>query len=30
VFAEAGPPRRLVVIVRAPGLGEHWLSVPLG
>jgi len=26
----AGPPRRLVVIVRAPGLGEHWLSVPLG
>ena len=26
----AGPPRRLVVTVRAPGLGEHWLSVPLG
>jgi hypothetical protein len=25
----AGPPRRLVVTVRAPGLGEHWLSVPL-
>jgi hypothetical protein len=24
----AGPPRRLVVTVRAPGLGEHWLSVP--
>ena len=26
----AGPPRRLVVTVRLPGLGEHWLSVPLG
>ncbi len=26
----AGPPRRLVVTVRAPGLGERWLSVPLG
>ena len=25
----AGPPRRLVVTVRAPGLGERWLSVPL-
>jgi hypothetical protein len=24
----AGPPRRLVVTVRAPGLGERWLSVP--
>jgi hypothetical protein len=26
----AGPPRRLVVTVRLPGLGDHWLSVPLG
>ncbi|MDF2742380.1 MAG: hypothetical protein K0S88_3750, partial [Actinomycetia bacterium] len=26
----AGPPRRLVVTVRAPGLGERWLSLPLG
>ena len=26
----AGPPRRLVAIVRAPGLGERCLSVPLG
>jgi hypothetical protein len=26
----AGPPRRLVVTVRLPALGEHWLSVPLG
>lgn len=26
----AGPPRRLVVTVRAPGLGERWLSVPPG
>jgi hypothetical protein len=26
----AGPPRRLVVTVRAPVLGEHWLSVALG
>jgi hypothetical protein len=26
----AGPPRRLVVTVRAPGLGERWLTVPLG
>jgi uncharacterized protein (TIGR04222 family) len=26
----AGPPRRLVVTVRAPGLGECWLTVPLG
>jgi hypothetical protein len=26
--AVAGPPRRLVVTVRAPGLGERWLSVP--
>ena len=26
----AGPPRRLVVTVRAPGLGERWLSIPLG
>jgi transposase len=25
----AGPPRRLVVTLRAPGLGERWLSVPL-
>jgi hypothetical protein len=25
-----GPPRRLVATVRAPGLGERWLSVPLG
>jgi hypothetical protein len=28
--AVAGPPRRLVVTVRLPGLGERWLSVPLG
>jgi hypothetical protein len=26
----AGPPRRLVVTVRAPGLGERWLSLPFG
>jgi hypothetical protein len=26
----AGPPRRLVVTVRAPGLGEHWLAFPPG
>ena len=26
----AGPPRRLVVVVRAPGVGERWLSLPLG
>jgi hypothetical protein len=26
----AGPPRRLVVTVRAPGLGDRWLSLPLG
>ena len=26
----AGPPRRLVVTVRAPGLGERWLSIRLG
>jgi hypothetical protein len=26
----AGPPRRLVATVRAPGLGERWLSLPLG
>jgi hypothetical protein len=26
----AGLPRRLVVTVRAPGLGERWLSLPLG
>jgi hypothetical protein len=26
----AGPPRRLVVTVRAPGLGDRWLTVPLG
>jgi hypothetical protein len=25
----AGPPRRLVVAVRAPGLGDRWLSLPL-
>lgn len=25
----AGPPRRLVVLVRAPALGERWISVPL-
>jgi hypothetical protein len=25
----AGPPRRLVVAVRAPALGDRWLSVPL-
>jgi hypothetical protein len=28
--AFAGPPRRLVVTVRAPGLGERWWSIPLG
>jgi hypothetical protein len=28
--ALAGPPRRLVVTVRAPGLGERWWSIPLG
>jgi hypothetical protein len=28
--ALAGPPRRLVVTVRLPGLGERWLSIPLG
>jgi hypothetical protein len=28
--AVAGPPRRLVVTVRLPALGERWLSVPLG
>jgi hypothetical protein len=27
--AVAGPPRRLVVTVRLPGLDERWLSVPL-
>ncbi|HYN17257.1 MAG TPA: hypothetical protein VEY96_04110 [Actinomycetes bacterium] len=26
----AGPPRRLVLTVRAPALGEHWFSIPLG
>ena len=26
----AGPPRRLVVTVRLPGLGDRWLSLPLG
>jgi hypothetical protein len=26
----AGPPRRLVVTVRVPGLGERWRSIPLG
>jgi len=26
----AGPPRRLVVLARAPGLGERGLSLPLG
>jgi hypothetical protein len=25
----AGPPRRLVVVVRAPGLGDRCLSLPL-
>jgi hypothetical protein len=25
----AGPPRRLVVTVRAPALGDRWLSLPL-
>lgn len=25
----ARPPRRLVVLVRVPGLGERWISVPL-
>ena len=28
--ALAGPPRRLVVTGRAPGLGERWMTVPLG
>ena len=28
--AVAGPPRRLVVTVRLPGLGDRWLSLPLG
>jgi hypothetical protein len=28
--ALAGPPRRLVVTVRAPGLGERWLTIPPG
>jgi hypothetical protein len=27
--ALAGPPRRLVVAARLPGLGERWLSLPL-
>jgi hypothetical protein len=27
--AVAGPPRRLVVTVRLPALGERWLSLPL-
>jgi hypothetical protein len=27
--AATGPPRRLVVTLRLPGLGERWLSVPL-
>jgi hypothetical protein len=27
--AVAGPPRRLVVTVRLPGLGDRWLSLPL-
>ena len=26
----AGPPRRLVVTVRLPGVGDRWLSLPLG
>jgi hypothetical protein len=26
----AGPPRRLVVVLRLPGLGDRWLSLPLG
>ena len=26
----AGPPRRLVATVRLPGLGDRWLSLPLG
>ena len=25
----AGPPRRLVIVIRAPGLGDRWLSLPL-
>lgn len=29
-LALAGPPRRLVVTVRAPGLGERWMTLPLG
>ena len=29
-LALGGPPRRLVVTVRAPGLGERWMTVPLG
>jgi hypothetical protein len=28
--AVAGPPRRLIVTVRLPALGERWLSLPLG
>jgi hypothetical protein len=28
--AVAGPPHRLVVTVRLPGLGDRWLSLPLG
>jgi hypothetical protein len=27
--AVGGPPRRLVLTVRSPGLGERWLSLPL-
>jgi hypothetical protein len=27
--ALAGPPRRLVIVIRAPGLGDRWLSLPL-
>jgi hypothetical protein len=26
----AGPPRRLVIVLRAPGLGDRCLSLPLG
>jgi transposase len=29
-LALGGPPRRLVVTVRAPGLGERWITVRLG
>ena len=25
----AGPPRRLVIVIRAPGLGDRWLWLPL-